>query len=141
MKMLACLISIGYRTEALGREGTHCEWEHFKDQTFCHALRRQPDSLLLSAQRGAPWMVGGGRQRDRQPLFCMLPQFLLYVSQLRHALRPLKGLLGSADTGGSPPSICVGGCDEENRGQREKGGEGTTGEKGRTGPRRPEMRL
>lgn len=66
MKMLTCLISIGYRAEALGKERTHCEWGHFKDQIFCRGLRRQPDSLLLSAQRGAPGWCGGGGGTDRK---------------------------------------------------------------------------
>lgn len=88
--MLTCLISIGYRKEALGHEGMHCEWEHFKDQTFCHGLRRQPDSLLLSAQRAPPHPSpeGGGGQTERQTVPVQYsPSVLsggLYVSELRH---------------------------------------------------------
>lgn len=46
-------------------------WEDFKDQTFCHALRRRPDSLLLSAMRGSP-PAGGGVQGHRRTLFGIL---------------------------------------------------------------------
>lgn len=49
-------------------------WEHFKDQTFCHALRRRPDSLLLSAMRGFPPSDGGGVQGHRRTLFGILLQ-------------------------------------------------------------------
>lgn len=128
--MLPCLISNGYRAEALGKERTHCEWEHFKDRTFCRGLRRQPDSLLFSAQRGAPGWWGGDRQKDRQSLFSILFQFCppacmsLSSDMFRTVWRAseIKRVLGSADTRRSRPSICVGGCDEESRGRREKRG-------------------
>lgn len=121
METLMRLISIGYRAEALGNEGTHCEWEHFKDQTFCHALRRQPDSSLLSAQRAPPPPSPGlwgwtDRQRDRQPLFSILLQFCP-AARMSHSSdvfctvrRPpeVKRRLGWVDTGGSGPSVWVG---------------------------------
>lgn len=96
--MLTGLISIGRRAEALGKERTHCEWEHFKDQTFCRGLRRQPDSLLLSAQRGAPGSsVGGGEvQTERQTVPVQYSPSVLssgsYVSELRHVPPRLKGI-------------------------------------------------
>lgn len=138
VKTLTCLISIGYRAEALGKGRTRCEWEHFKDQTFCPGLRRQPDSLLLSVQRGAPgwwwwwwWWEGGRRQEDRQSLFSILLHFCpaARVSELRHVqtawrVSEIRRVLGSAVTagGGGRPSMCVGGCDGESRGGREKRG-------------------
>lgn len=97
--MLPCLISNGCCAEALGKERTRCEWEHFKDQTFSRGLRRQPDSLLLSAQRGAPgwwwwwwrWWVGGG-QAERQTVPVQHSPSALCVSEHRHVPHRLKGI-------------------------------------------------
>lgn len=69
-------------------------WEHFKDQTFCHALRRRPDSLLLSAMRGSSlrWRGCAGTQTDTVWYSPLAPSAGMHVSGLRHVPLALKGM-------------------------------------------------
>lgn len=125
-------------TQRLSWQRGDGEWEHFKDQTFCHGLRGQPDSLLLSAMRGSSgwwWeaVVGGG-QRHRRTLFSILLRFCRppCTSQSSDVfLGCLKGMWSQGATGlawlteeGSGLSNCVGGMMEEGDWERKQGREG-----------------
>lgn len=59
LKTLTTASLVLFITQRLFWQGGRSMWEHFKDQTFCHALRRRPDSLLLSAMRGPPPRMAG----------------------------------------------------------------------------------
>lgn len=119
LKTLTSVSLVLFITQRLFWQRGDGEWEHFKDQTFCHGLRGQPDSLLLSAMRGSSgwwWEVAAGVDRDTDRdclVFSFSPVTVGRLVRLRARtcsplgavwrVREVKGgcWFGSAQSGGS----------------------------------------